>query len=66
MWNYINVIKMYIDKYLIEDKLYKLIDQFNERKISHRDFYFVLIENIHPFHDRNWITCKTLFVINFN
>ena len=48
-----NVIKMYIDKYLIEDKLYKLIDQFNERKINHRDFYFVLIGNIHPFYDRN-------------
>ena len=38
MWNYINVIKMYIDKYLIEDRLYKLIDQLNERKINHRDF----------------------------
>ena len=66
MWNYVNVIKTYIDKYLIEDKLFKLIDQFNERKINHRDFYFVLIENIHPFYDRNWITSKTLFVINFN
>ena len=30
---------MYIDKDLIEDKLYQLIDQFNERKINHRDFY---------------------------
>ena len=30
---------MYIDKDLIEDKLYQLIDQFNERKINRRDFY---------------------------
>ena len=32
--------KMYMDKYLIEDKLYESIDQFNERKIDHKDFYF--------------------------
>ena len=29
-----------MDKYLIEDKLYESIDQFNERKIDHKDFYF--------------------------
>ena len=38
--------KMYMDKDLVEDKLYQLIDQFNERKINHRDFYFVLLCNI--------------------
>ena len=27
--------KIFVDKVLIEDKLYQLIDQFNERKISH-------------------------------
>ena len=31
-------IKMYLDKDLIEDKLYKLVDQFNKRTINHRDF----------------------------
>ena len=31
-------IKMYLDKNLIEDKLYKLVDQFNKRTINHRDF----------------------------
>ena len=38
---------MFIDKDLIEDKLYQLIDPFNERKINHRDFHFVLLDNIH-------------------
>ena len=32
--------KMYMDKDLIEDKLYEIIDQFNERKINHRDFFW--------------------------
>ena len=58
--------KMYMDKDLIEDKLYQLIDQFNERKINHRDSYFVLLDNIHPFYDGNARTCKILFVSNFN
>ena len=31
--------KMYMDKDLIEQKLYKLVDQFNERQINNRDFY---------------------------
>ena len=30
--------KMYMDKDLIEDKLFQLIDQFMERKIIHREF----------------------------
>ena len=33
---------MYMDKNLIEDKLYELIGQFNERKNNCRDFYFAL------------------------
>ena len=40
--------KMYMDKDLMEDKLYQLIYHLNERKINHRDFYFVLLDNIHP------------------
>ena len=53
---------MYIDKDLIEDKLYQLVDQFNERKISHRDFYSKLLDNIHPFYDGSRRTYKILFV----
>ena len=29
---------MYMDKELIEDKLYKMIDQFNEKKINLQSF----------------------------
>ena len=43
--------KMYMDKDLMEDNLYELIDQFNERRINHRDFYFAFLSNIHPFYD---------------
>ena len=53
-----------MDKDLKEDKLYQLIDQFNEKKINHRDFYFVLLDNTHPTHDRNGRTCKILFISN--
>ena len=57
---------MYIDKDLIEDKLYQLIDQFNERKINRRDFYWELLDSIHPFYEGNGRTCKILFVANFD
>ena len=39
--------KMYMDKDLIEDKLYQLIDQI---KINHIDFYFKLLGKIYPFY----------------
>ena len=55
-----------MSKDLIEDKLYQLIDQFNERKINHRDFSFALPDNIHPLYDGNGRTCEMLFVSNFN
>ena len=48
------------------DKLYQLTDQFNERKIDHKDFYFVLRDNIHPFYDGNERTYKVFYVSNFN
>ena len=35
-----------MDKDLIEDKQYQLIDKLNRRKINHRDIYFVLLHNI--------------------
>ena len=52
---------MYMDKDLIEDKLYWIIDQFNEKKITPTKFYSILLNEIHPFSYGNGRTCKTLF-----
>ena len=41
------------------------IDQFNERKINHRDFHSALFNNKHPLYDRNGRTFKILFVSSF-
>ena len=41
--------KMYIDEDLKEDKPHQLVDQFNERKINHGNFYSELLDNMHPF-----------------
>ena len=57
--------KMCMDKDLIEDKLYQLLNEFNDRKITHRDFYFVLLNDTHPFCEGNATTCKMLVVSNF-
>ena len=43
--------KMYMDKDLMEDNLHELIDEFNEKKINHMDFYFAFLSNIHRFYD---------------
>ena len=59
--------KIYVDKILIEDKSCQIIDQFNERKISSRDFYLVLLENALQFYDGNK-GLKSIFInffINF-
>ena len=53
--------EIYMDKDLIEDKLYQLIDQLDERKTNRRYFSLALIDNIYSFHDRNGITWKILF-----
>ena len=53
--------KIHMDKELIEDKLYQIIDQFNERKITSTKFYSILLNKIHPFYDGNGKTCKILF-----
>ena len=55
--------KIYMDKELIEDKLYKIIDQFNERKITSVKFYSILLNKIHTFYYRNSRTFKKLFDI---
>ena len=43
--------EMYMDKDPIEDMLYQIIDQFNERRIMHVKFYLILLNKIHQFHD---------------
>ena len=45
--------KMYMDNKLIEDNLYQIIDQFNERKIISTKFHSILLNKIHPFYDGN-------------
>ena len=45
--------KMYMDKDSIENKWNQLIHQFNEGKISYKDFYLELLENLHPCYDGN-------------
>ena len=53
--------KMDMDKELIEDKLYQIINQFNERKITSTKFYSILLNKIHSFCDGNGRTIKILF-----
>ena len=53
--------KMYTNKELIEEKLYEIIDQFNERKITSTRFYSILLNKICPFYDGNGRMCKILF-----
>ena len=53
--------KMYMDKELIEDKLYQKIDQFNEMKIISTKFYSILLNKKHPFYDGSFRKCEILF-----
>ena len=53
--------KQYMDFTKIESELYKLADQFNERKITPRTFCDIFLGKIHPFADGNGRTCKLLF-----
>ena len=57
--------KQYLDFTLIEFELYKLIDLFNDRYITNRQFYHTLLNKIHPFADGNGRTCKILFEDRF-
>ena len=56
------LIKYTIDD-LIEDKLYQVIDQFNERKIPPLTFYSMLLNEINPFYDGNGWTSKILLLM---
>ena len=57
--------KKYLDFSKIEFELYKLVDLFNDRYITHRDFYQTFLNEIHPFLDGNGRTCKILFENRF-
>ena len=54
--------KIYMDESLVETVLYCLVDQFNDRLISHKDFCRTFLDQIHPFRNGNSRTCKILFV----
>ena len=53
--------KQYMDFTKIKPELYKLVDQFNNRKITPRTFCDIFLDKIHPFADGNSRTCKLLF-----
>ena len=50
-----------MDGDLIENKLYQIIDHFNERKTKSTKFYSILLNKIHLFYDGNGRTCEILF-----
>ena len=52
---------MYLDKELIENKLYQITNQFDERQIISIKFYLELLIKTHPFNGVNGITCKILY-----
>ena len=50
-----------MDKDLVENSLYQIIDQFSERKITTVKLYLIILNKIHPFYDGNGRTFKILF-----
>ena len=58
--------KTYMDKFLIKRALYQLVDEFNDRKLTHKYFCNILLNLIHPFRDGNSRTCKILFADQIN
>ena len=53
--------RQYMEANKIEAALYGLVDDFNDRKITHRKFVSTFLNEIHPFADGNGRTCKILF-----
>lgn len=51
-----------MDKSFVEATLYRLVDQFNDRIISRKDFCEIFLDQTHPFQDGDGRTCKILFV----
>ena len=58
--------KTYMDKSLIEPALYQLVDEFNERKLTQKQFCNIFLNLIHPFQDGNGRTYKILFADQIN
>ena len=52
--------KMHMNKLLMEDKLYHIIDQFNKRKVTSAESYSLILNKIHQFYDGNGRKCKIL------
>ena len=55
--------KIYIDKDIIEDELYKIIDQLNERKITPVRFYSIFPNKLHSLYYGNGRTYKILLMM---
>ena len=55
--------KMYLDKDLIEEKLYQIMNQFSERKITSTKFYSIILNKINLFYGQNGSPCKILFLM---
>ena len=54
--------KMYMDKELIENKLYEIIDRFSERKITSTKSYSIPLNKIHLFYDGNGRMCEIMMI----
>ena len=50
-----------MDKDLIENELYKIIDQFNERKTTPVSLYSISLKKSHLFYGGNGRTSKSMF-----
>ena len=50
-----------MDRDLIEDKLYQIIDQINEWEIVSTKFYSKHLNKVYPFYDGDGRMCKMLF-----
>ena len=53
--------KHYMEASRIESELYMLVDKFNDRMITPREFCNIFLDKIQPFADGNGRTCKILF-----
>ena len=53
--------EIYMDKHIIEDKLYRIIDQLNEKKTKPVHFYSIFLNEIRSVFDVNGRTLKILF-----
>ena len=52
-----------MDKSLVEATLYSLVNQFNDRIISHKDFCRTFLDQIHSFRDGTDRTCAKSYLL---